>query len=272
MNLFLKHINTCGMNYLLEHTDANFRTSLHLAAIHGHSNIVEDLFLLNINIYVRDDQESTPLHCVAGCACIKCHDGVDASICILDMFLRHVRNCQIHSYDALTAINGFGHNCLETATISRNRSFVEYLLNINNISLFKSLLRNAQLLDIHYQNVDTPLRKLVKFMPDLAYRVLDIFITHIGDKHDAYHKIIYDLELLEDHCHIQQWQRSRSSQMILNKSLNNCFCPMFCRYGKIEFYSDNYHRSLIAYTASHHALVHNSVLSVICKNAKQVDL
>ncbi|CAF3966644.1 unnamed protein product, partial [Rotaria magnacalcarata] len=77
---------------------------------------------------------------------------------------------------------------------------------------------------------------------------------------------------LEDHCYIQQWQHSRSSQMILNKSIHNCFCPMCCRHGKLEFYSDNYHRPLIAYTTSPHALVHNSLLSVICKNAKQVDL
>ncbi|CAF1165915.1 unnamed protein product [Rotaria magnacalcarata] len=155
MNLFLKHVNTYGMNYLLEYADANFRTSLHLIEIHGHSNIVKDLFLININIHVRDDQESTPLHCVARCVGSKCHDGVDASVCILDMFLRHVRNFQIHSYDVLTIIDVFGCNCLETATISRNRSFVEYRLSLNNISLFKSRLGNAQLLDIHYQRVDT---------------------------------------------------------------------------------------------------------------------
>ncbi|CAF4580342.1 unnamed protein product [Rotaria sp. Silwood1] len=277
MNLFLTHVNVYGIHYLLEHTDPNKRTPLHLAAFYGHSHIIKELFLLNVNIYVRDDQESTPLHCVAQCVGIKCYDGIDASVRILDMFLQYIENYQKNSFDFLTAIDGFGHNCLETATISKNRPFVEYLLNLNNISLFKSLLRNAQLLDIHHQYVDTPLRKLVRFMPDLAYRILDIFITHIGDTHEAHHKIIYDFEFLEDHCYIQQWQqRNMASQMIINKSTHTFCCPLFCRHKPLEFqnqfYDNNHHRSLFAYTTNPYILVHNNVLSVMSKCAKRIDL
>ncbi|CAF1080228.1 unnamed protein product [Rotaria sordida] len=277
MDLFLKHVNTYAMNYLLEHTDATIRTPLHLAAFYGHSHIIQELLVLNVNIYVRDNHESTPLHCVARCVGIKCYDGIDASVCILDMFLKYIENYRKNSFDFLTTIDGLGHNCLETATISRNRPFVEYLLNLNNISLFKNLLRNAQLLDIHNKHIDTPLRKLITYMPDLAYRVLDIFITHIGNKHEAQHKIIYDFEFLEDHCYIQQWQqRNMASQIIKKKSINKCYCPIFCRHKPVEFqnqfFDDNHCRSLFAYTTNPYTLVHNNVLSVMCKCAKEIDL
>ncbi|CAF2737375.1 unnamed protein product [Rotaria sp. Silwood2] len=277
MNLFLKHGNVYGMNYLLEHTDANIRTPLHLAALYGHCDITKQLFLLNVKMYVRDDHESTPLHCVAQCVGIKCYHDIDASVCILDIFLKYIENYEKNSCDFLTTVDGFGHNCLETATISRNRPFVEYLLNLNNISLFKSLLRNAQLLDIHHQHVDTPLRKLVKCMPDLAYRILDIFITHIGDKHEAHHEIIYDFEFLEDHCYIQQWkQHNMASQRIINRPTHTFCCFVFCCHKQLEFqnqfHGNNHHQSLFAYTANPYTLVHNTVLSVMCKCAKRIDL
>lgn len=278
MKLFLTYVNSYGVKYLLEHRDSHIQTSLHIAAVYGHRNIVRELLLLNVDIDVRDDQESTPLHCIARCVGIKCYDNFDASVCILDMFLKYMKNNQINYYDILIAIDGFGHNCLETATISGNRPFVEYLLNLNDKILFKSLLRNAQLLDIHYQHIDTPLRKLVSIMPDLAYRILDIFITHIGDKYQAHHKIIYDFEFLEDHCYVQQWQQNIDSSMVINKSAHNLCCAIFCHHKKLEFHNEfysnknNHHQSLIAYTTNPHTLVHNNVLSIMCKCAKQIDL
>jgi len=269
MNLFLKHVNKFGMNYLLEDTDRNIRTPLHIASFKGYNKIVEKLFLLNVNVYIRDNQESTPLHCVARCVGRKCYDdNNDASVCILEIFLKYIQNYKKISFDLLTALDGFGHNCLETAIISRNRSFVEYLLNLNNTLLFKNLLRNAQLLDIHHRHVDTPLRKLVIYMPDLAYRVLDICITYIGNKH----KIIYDFQFLEDHCYIQQWQHNITSQIIKNESMHKFFCRIFCHHKLLEFQSQFHHHSLPAYTANPYTLVHNSVLSVMCNCAKKINL
>jgi len=268
MNLFLEYVNKFGMNYLLEHTDANIRTPLHLAALKGYSQIVKQLFLFNVNVYIRDSQESTPLHCVAQCVNRKCYDGNDASVCILDIFLKYIQNCKKISFDLLTALDGFGHNCFETAIIARNRPFVVHLLNLNNIPLIKNLLRNAQLLDIHYHHIDTPLRKLVTYMPDLAYRVLDMCITSIGNKH----KIIYDFQFLEDHCSIQQWQYDMTSQPVQNKPKHKFYCSIFCRHKPLEFRSKFHHKLLIAYTTNPYTLVHNNVLSVMCKCAKQMNL
>jgi ankyrin repeat protein len=255
LNLFLEHVHTSGMNYLLEHTDSDIRTPLHLACLKGHNQIVEEFFFLNVNIYTRDAEESTPLHCVA-----QCIDGTNACVYILDLFLKYIQNCKKISFDLLTAIDGFGHNCLETAILARNRPFVEYLLNLNNIPLFKNLLRNAQSLDIYNREIDTPLRKLVKSMPDLAYRVLDICITNIGNKHKGQFKIIYDFEFLEDHCFIQQWQHHIPTERTS------------CRYNLLEFRSQFHSQSLIAYTRNPYILIHNNVLSVMCECAKKIDL
>jgi ankyrin repeat protein len=268
MNLFLQHVDTFGRNYLLEHTDADIRTPLHLAALKGYTQIVKQLFLFNVNVYTRDAQESTPLHCVARCVERKCYDGNDASVCILEIFLNYIQNCKKNSFDLLTALDGFGHNCLETAIISRNRLFVEYLLNLNNIPLFKNLLCNAQFLDIHYHHIDTPLRKLVTYMPDLAYRVLDICITFIGDKR----KIIYDFQFLEDQCSIEQWQYNLTSQTRKTQPIHKFCYLIFCRHKPLKFQSEFHRQPLPAYTCNAYTLVHNNVLSVMCKCAKHIDL
>ena len=252
MNLFLQHVDQTGRNYLFEHTDSNIRTPLHLAALKGYYPIIHQLFLFNINVYTRDSQESTPLHCVARCTEMRFYAGRHVSICMLDIFLNYIQNCKQISFDLLTARDGFGHNCLETAILNGNRSFVEHLLNLNNIPLFKNLLRNAQILDRHYHHIDTPLRKLVTYMPELAYRVLDICITYIGEKH----KIIYDFQFLEDHCSILQWQKNMNIH----------------RTKPLEFHSQFHQQLLPAYTRDPYILVHNNVLSVMCKCAKQIDL
>ncbi|UJR32312.1 hypothetical protein I4U23_019776 [Adineta vaga] len=276
MNFFLQYVNTSGKHYLLEQTDGQIRTPLQLACLKGYIEIVKELFVLNVNVYARDAEESTSLHCVAQCVNMKYINGIDASVCILDIFLRYIQNCKQIPFDLLTAIDGLGHNCLETATLARNRSFVEYLLNLNNISLFKNLLRNAQILDIHYQHVDTPLRKLITCMPDLAYRVLDICITRIGNKYKAQYKIIYDFEFLEDHCFIEQWQHDRTFPLLTQNHIHTSYFPLFCHRKPLKFQSIYHHNSLyqplMAYTTDPHTLVHNSVLSVMCKCAKQIDL
>ncbi|CAF0743519.1 unnamed protein product [Adineta steineri] len=125
----------------------NDQSSFHIAILYGH------IFIMNYLLEHTDANFSTLLHCVAQCVSIKCSNGIDACIPLLDIFLRYIQNCKSGiSFDLLTAINSFGYNCLETAILSRNRLFIEYLLNLNNISLFKNLLRNAQILDIHYRH------------------------------------------------------------------------------------------------------------------------
>ncbi|CAF1226676.1 unnamed protein product [Adineta ricciae] len=277
MNLFLQYVNEFGKRYLLEQTDGQIRTALHLACLKGYIEIVKKLFSLNVNVYARDMEESTPLHCVARCVHMRYINGNDASACILDIFLQYIQNCKQMSFDLLTAIDGFGHNCLETAILARNRSFVSYLLYLNNIPLFKNLLRNAQILDVHYRHVDTPLRKLITCMPDLAYQVLSICITHIGDKHRAQSKMIYDFEFLEDYCSIQHWQHNRTLSVPADDDhTHTCYCPIFCHHKPLQFQSkyrhNNLHQPLIAYTTDPYVLIHNNVLSMMCKCAKKIDL
>lgn len=105
-------------------------------------------------------------------------------------------------------------------------------------------------------------------MPDLAYQVLDICITHIGDKH----KIVYDFQFLEDHCSIQQWQHDMTTQTKINQPIHKSWCPILDCHRPIKFESKFHHRPLPAYTKDSYTLVHNNVLSVMCKCAKQIDL
>ncbi|CAF0781111.1 unnamed protein product [Adineta steineri] len=139
--LFVQFI--APMIYTLDYND---ETPLHLA-------VRLDLYDMCELIQHKDANLSILLHCVAQCVNIKFSNGIDACIPILDILLKYIQNCKSRiSFDLLTAINGFGYNCLETAILARNRLFVEYLLDLNNISLFKNLLCNAQILDIHYRH------------------------------------------------------------------------------------------------------------------------
>ena len=268
VNLFLQHVDLAGRTYLLDHPDADIRSPLHLAALKGYPEIVRQFFSFNVNVYKRDAQESTALHCAARCIERKCFDGNDATVCILEIFLQYIQTCKHISFDLLTALDGLGHNCLETAILARNRAFVEHFLNLNNIPLFQNLLRNAQFLDVHYHHIDTPLRKLVTCMPDLAYRVLDICITSIGDKH----KIIYDFQFLEDQCYIEEWQHHLTPQTATVPAVHRFTCSLFCRHQPLKFQSPFHHQPLRAYTSNCYTLVHNNVLSVMCQCAKQINL
>ena len=129
-----------------------------------------------------------------------------------------------------------GYNCLEVAIDEKNKSVVEHLLD--NDHMFE-LMRNAQIyeegssqrtMDRNQEDLpvrcclavskpaaglrmcgsskctaDTPMRKLIKNMPEMALKVLDRCITTLGDDRSKLHRIIYDYELLEDQFIIPKW-------------------------------------------------------------------
>ena len=143
-----------------------------------------------------------------------------------------------HNPDLLQT-NIHGLNCLEVAIQEKNHTVVKHL--IEHESIFE-LMRNAQVRQqytalcsslgrdesrgccclpcckrmdrslmpfYHFSTdpyvVDTPMRRLIKTMPNMALKVLDKCTKTIGDAKSNVHKQFYDYEFLEDQYVIHDW-------------------------------------------------------------------
>jgi hypothetical protein len=109
--------------------------------------------------------------------------------------------------EPLTKCNHLGYNCLEVAIIKGNRPFIKHILKLEK-SQWEVLMHNAQI-NKNRTRVDTPMRKLIRYIPDLAYKVFSECVTSksndtspLEEKQKVFH---YDFQFLEDHCHVEQW-------------------------------------------------------------------
>jgi len=133
------------------------------------------------------------------------------------------------------------YNCLEVAIEEKNDEVVEYLIAQDYIF---ELMRNAQIYDDNLQpccsfgshrcrtcccipmcrcldkcsfytcrlgldvrQADTPMRKLIVNMPDMALKVLDKCKTTIGSDKSQVHQEFFDYEFLEDQYAVRRWAR-----------------------------------------------------------------
>ena len=67
------------------------------------------------------------------------------------------------------------------------------------------MMRNAQPIE-DTEAFDTPMRKLIRYMPDVAVWLIDTrFTTIVGGPGQKTHKIIYDYEFYEDMWSVRAW-------------------------------------------------------------------
>ncbi|CAF3895022.1 unnamed protein product [Rotaria sordida] len=70
---------------------------------------------------------------------------------------------------------------------------------------YGSIQRRACMID----EADTPMRKLIISMPDMAYKVLDRCTTMLGADGTKLHKNNFDYEFLEDQFAIRNWMKGK---------------------------------------------------------------
>ncbi|CAF0860571.1 unnamed protein product [Rotaria sp. Silwood1] len=178
--------------------------------------------------------------------------------------------------NSLLARDRQGYNCMELAIQANNIPFVKRLFECKT-NQWKKLMRNAQLSQ-NDKYVDTPMRKLVRCMPEIAYQALDKckMETNFPNEYDqSLCEKQFDFEFLEDHCHIKKWQsgKSRNFQKKQKKiSKRNCFnCS-----GELHFVCDELPRGSDddfgePYSDDAYVLVKNHVLSIIAEQARDSD-
>lgn len=221
--------------------DVNDHTPLHEAArwSDGSSEenrdrveCMEHLIAANAEVNVSSIHRESPLH-------IACRYSSEPLVRAL---LKHDAN--------ILQTNTQGFNCLEVAIEEQNTETVGYL--IDHDCIFE-LLRNAQFKESSSQlcrgtakdtdNVkccipcckpngccrvmrrvaDTPMRKLIVTMPDMALKILDKCTTTIGSDKSKIHRIFFDYEFLEDQYAVRNWAKGKDHPR------RPSFCSFLCK-------------------------------------------
>ncbi|CAF1313188.1 unnamed protein product [Adineta ricciae] len=136
--------------------DADRQTCLHLAAAKGHQKIVEFLVeKVGIKIDAITDRRLTPLH-------LACQYGHGKVIAYL-----------IEHGASATFRNAELYNSLEIAIMNQHKEVVRELLTLPN---WRELMSNAQRID-NSEGYDTPMRKLIRYMPDVTIWMIEEKLT-----------------------------------------------------------------------------------------------
>jgi len=173
---------------LLTIGDDEKRTCLHLAAAQGHADVVAYLLhshLVQINALTNKNE--TAFH-------FACQNGHRAVV------------TELLAYECDTLIRTAQlYNGLELSILNHNED-VTRLLTLEYRD-WRPMFQNAQrIYDSTTDAFDTPLRKLIRYMPDLATEVIDEQFTRIsGAETMNVDKQIYDYEFFEDQLTVKQW-------------------------------------------------------------------
>jgi ankyrin repeat protein len=143
------------------------------------------LVALKADINATDIRRETPLH-------VACKKGSQSLVkCLFDLKADFL----------VTNIQDF--NCLEVAIEAKNDRVVKYLLE--NERAFE-LMRNAQNQDTD----NTPMRKLIRSMPDMALLILKKCTLTVGVEKSHIHMEIYNYEFFEDQYFIEDWKKGKN--------------------------------------------------------------
>lgn len=145
---------------------------------------IDILVNLKADINAIDIRRETPLH-------LACKTG---SHRLVEHLIK--KNADL----LMTNIQDF--NCLEVAIEAQNERVVKYLLEHDRAF---ELMRNAQNQDSDY----TPMRKLIKLMPDMALLILNKCTLTIAGERSLARMQIYNYEFFEDQYFIEDWKSGK---------------------------------------------------------------
>ncbi|XP_072178435.1 uncharacterized protein [Diadema setosum] len=176
------NIPNCGI--------VNKRTPIHHAAANGWIRTVKLLIKAEAVINVVDSLKLTPLH-------LACKNG-------------HTDMVKLLVYNELADIllrDKNGLNCLDHAIDNGHEDIVNLLVSHDNWREVMSVCSSDQ----ETGERTTPMRKLIKTMPDVAERILDLCVQHNPEAgpNDANYWVEFYYELLEDS--FSQWQKPKDS-------------------------------------------------------------
>ncbi|CAF1171068.1 unnamed protein product [Adineta steineri] len=161
------------------------QTCLHLAAAKGALKIVKFLVeTVHLEVDTIADRRLTPLH-------LACQNGHRKTIAYL-----------IQKRASATLRNAELHNCLDIAIVNQHEDIVKELLTLPN---WRDLMRNSHPVK-DTEAYDTPMRKLIRYMPNVTIWMIDRNLTRtVGGHANHVFKKLYDYEFYEDISLVRKW-------------------------------------------------------------------
>jgi hypothetical protein len=115
---------------------------------------------------------------------------------------RNVAAYLIEHEASTTFRNAELYNCLEIAIMNNHEELVKDLLTLPN---WRELMRNAQKIP-HTEAYDTPMRKLIRYMPEVTIWMIDRNLTRtVGGQGKLVFKKVYDYEFYMDIYLVRKW-------------------------------------------------------------------
>jgi len=235
--------------------DNDRRSCLHMAASQGHLNVVKYLVeKVEIEIDTVADRGKTPLHL----ACQNNH--FDVVQYLLEQNASPIlRDAQLY-------------NCLEIAIMNQHEHLVQNAL-LEHV-LWREMMRNAQQIK-GTKAYDTPMRKLIRYMPNVAIHVIETKLTRtVGGPEQKVFNKIYDYEFFQDELQVEQWYAQGTSldpssdrfydrykKLSWTETLRCAFCCFYCSH------EDKNESNIKRYTDNSYTLVRNHPLFIVSQQA-----
>ncbi|KAH3729943.1 hypothetical protein DPMN_055921 [Dreissena polymorpha] len=208
---------------ILNYEDENSNTPLHLAALAGHAKIAQVLLELGANVAARNVSLWTPLDCAAAkgwMTTAKVLLEADSPIDPMDK----AKTTPLHlaaKYGHLNVVqllvdwnanveqrDSDGNNCLDLAIDHNQTSVAMAILQSEHWQL---ALRNHTL-DQNSDRHDTPMRKLIRKMPEVAELVFNRCMVHNKVSFESSnYEITFNYEFLDDLYSILAWGEKGTS-------------------------------------------------------------
>ncbi|XP_064627394.1 transient receptor potential cation channel subfamily A member 1 homolog isoform X2 [Lineus longissimus] len=190
--------------------DEDSNTPLHLAALSGHTKVAVALIEASADIEARNCNLWTPLDCAAAKGWVKTCRVLLENDCPVDPMDKskttplHLASAKGHSgvvrlllswHANVRQVDSDGNNCLDLAIDNNHK---QVALTIINSERWMDSLRN-QTKDLATGMRNTPMRKLIRKMPDVAEVVFMKCTTanYANPEHPKY-KITFNYEFLDD--------------------------------------------------------------------------
>ncbi|ELT91340.1 hypothetical protein CAPTEDRAFT_201917 [Capitella teleta] len=190
--------------------DEDSNTALHLASLAGHNKVVEALLQAGADVEARNCTLWTPLDCAAAKGwekTVRVLLEADAPVDPMDKTKTtplHLSSSRGHAgvvelllkwHASVVQRDSEGRNCLDLAIDNGNK---DVALCIVGSVKWKDALRN-ETLDVNTGNRDTPMRKLIRKMPDVAEKVFHRCSQANSHNPDsAAYEITFYYEFLDD--------------------------------------------------------------------------